>query len=54
MEKEIRFAGYTTGINGQSGYHQVFINGKCKTVAPTKDKKGFFRKINGIKTYYTV
>ena len=51
---EIKFVGYTTGITGQSGYHQIIINGKCKTVSPTKDKKGFFRKIKGEKTYYTI
>ena len=51
---EIKFVGYTTGINGQSGYHQIIFEGKCKTVSPTRDKKGYYRKIKGVKVYYTV
>ena len=54
MEDVIRFAGYTTGINGQSGYHHIFINGKCKTVNPIRDKKGYYRRVKGVKVYYTV
>ena len=35
--------------------HNSSLKGeKYKSVSPTKDSKGFFRKIKGTKVYYTV